>query len=251
MNPSKSVFSWSSGKDSAMALHACLENRVYDIKYLLTTVSRRYQRVSQHGISIDLLEKQAQSIGIPLKKVWLPEQLDMKTYSKVMLNTWKELKEEDISKALFGDIYLENIREYRQKQLRKEGITAEFPLWQHNTKALSNRFIELGFKAIVVSVSNRWLDESFAGRLYDSEFLSDLPSHTDPCGENGEFHTFVYEGPIFNKSISWEKGEVVFKNTPKEGHSGDQKSISICSNSYDNQKDEGIWFCELKAVEKE
>lgn len=163
-----------------------------------------------------------------------------------MIEIWKELKEDGISKVLFGDIHLEHLIKYRLKNLKEVGIAAGFPLWQKNTTDLAHQFIEKGFKAVVVSVSSSCLDKSYVGRHYDRAFINDLPSHVDPCGEQGEFHTLVYEGPIFKKPIPWKMEDIIFKDIPKNDHQSNHHSNIIRSNRSDNDRKHGSWFCELK-----
>lgn len=244
MNKKTAIFNWSTGKDSAMALHLCLSEGIFDIRYLLTTLNRKYGRVSQHGVRESLLDKQAELIGIPLRKIWLPEQLDMDIYSEVMNKNWRRLKQESINVAIFGDIHLEHLRNYREKQLDTLSIAGEFPLWKKDTSKLAEDFIDCGFKAVVVSASEAWLDKSFVGRIYDRSFLKDLPADVDPCGEQGEFHTFVYDGPIFKEPVSWERGEIVCKKTSESTGKKNDSDKNICSSPQVNNKI-GIWFCDI------
>lgn len=238
------VFNWSTGKDSALALHLSLSERRYEIRYLLTTLSAKYKRVSQHGVREKLLDRQAEEIGIPLKKIWLPEQLDMATYAEMMKENWQKFKRESVEVSIFGDIHLEQLRKYRESQLDTFSITGEFPLWNKDTIALAEDFIDRGFKAVVVNVSDNWLDKSFVGRLFDRSFLEDLPAVVDPCGEQGEFHTFVYDGPIFKNPVSWRSGEKVYRKTSETTDKNKNKDGNICSSS-NIKKDTGIWYCDI------
>lgn len=223
-------FNWSGGKDSALALFYVLKLKKYDIRYLLTTDNREYKRISMHGVREELLEQQADSIGMELKKVYLPEFSPMEIYDEILSNTLPELKREGIKTSIFGDIFLEDLREYREKKLEGIGMNAEFPLWKRNTSDLIHEFIDLGFRTIVTCVSEKYLDKSFVGRVIDESFINDLPENVDPCGENGEFHTFVFDGPIFNNSIPFRVGEKTF-------------------HKYENEKDPhleyGFWYCDL------
>lgn len=230
MSTSKAIFNWSGGKDSSLCLHQVLTSKSFDIQYLLTTLNGKYKRVSMHGVSEKLLDKQAESIGLPLKKIFLPEFPDMKEYENIISDFLTQAKSEGINTSVFGDIFLEDLRAYREKQLAKKGFKAEFPLWKRNTNEVAVDFIEKGFKAIVVSVDGRFLDKSFAGRIYDETFLKDLPKNVDPCGENGEFHSFVFDGPIFKFPIDVKKGEIVYKEYKSDN--SDQKNI-------------GFWYCDL------
>lgn len=228
----KSLFNWSGGKDSSLCLYHALRDDRFDIQYLLTTVNGKNKRVSMHGVSEDLLDDQAESIGLPLKKIHLPEFPTMSEYETIISKELEEAKEKNINISIFGDIFLEDLREYREKQLEKKGFTAMFPLWKRDTMDIAREFIELGFKAIVVSVDGRYLDESFAGRIYDKSFIDDLPVNVDPCGENGEFHSFVFDGPIFNNPIQFEKGKTVYKEYKSHGKDGPKENI-------------GFWYCDL------
>lgn len=205
------IFNWSGGKDSTLALYQVLKNNTYKVEGLLTTLNKKFNRISMHGVRSVLLDQQAKSLGLPLQKVLLPEMADMETYSSIMSKVTTEMKEKGIKVFLFGDLFLEDIREYREKQLQDTGIKADFPIWHYPTPQAAVDFIKLGFKAVLTSVDASKLDRSFAGREFDVSLLSDLPKDVDPCGENGEFHTFVYDGPIFNFPVKFKKGETIHK----------------------------------------
>ena len=228
----KAIFNWSGGKDSSLCLHQVLAEQSFSIQYLLTTLNGQNKRVSMHGIAEYLLDMQAQSIGIPLKKIYLPETPSMGEYDKIISDFLLKAKSENINTSIFGDIFLEDLREYRENQLAKLGFKAEFPLWKRNTKEIAKDFIQKGFKTIIVSVDARFLDESFAGRIFDESFLNDLPENVDPCGENGEFHSFVFDGPIFKFPIEFTKGEVVYKEY--KSHSKENPDEKF-----------GFWYCDL------
>lgn len=232
------VFNWSGGKDSTLALHRVLAEKKYEIKYLLTTLSEQYHRISMHGVREKLLEQQAASIGIPLKKIYLPENASMKSYNEIMEAALKELADESIKDAVFGDIFLEDLKKYREEQLSKVGFSAHFPLWKEDSKDLLNEFIHLGYKTILVCVNEKQLSKSFAGRIIDESFIADLPATIDPCGENGEFHSFVFEGPLFQQSIQFTKGKVVRRNyIPAD----DDDCFSNNPLPYDT----GFYYCDL------
>ena len=230
----KAIFNWSGGKDSSLCLHKVLSENSFDIQFLLTTLNGANKRVSMHGVSEDLLDQQANSIDIPLKKIHLPEYHSMGEYDKIISDFLTEAKSEDIHISIFGDIFLEDLREYREKQLEKLDFNAEFPLWKISTKELAKEFINKGFKAIIVSVDGRYLDKSFAGRIYDESFLKNLPNNVDPCGENGEFHSFVFDGPIFRYPVEFKKGEIVYKEYKSHGKENPKESF-------------GFWYCDLIA----
>ena len=212
----KAYFNWSGGKDSTLALHQIIHEKQYDIHSLLTTVNATYQRVSMHGVRETLLDQQAKSLGIPLKKVMLPEKTPMEVYSRLLKEAAEFYANQEIRTTIFGDIFLEDLRKYREEQLATLNITPVFPLWQQNTTDLLKRFIDLGYKAVIVCTNARFLDESFIGRELDYDFLRDLPENVDPCGENGEYHTLVYDGPLFEFPVQFTKGEAVLRSYPKD-----------------------------------
>lgn len=205
------LFNWSGGKDSALALYHTLRNSRFEVKHLLTSVNSETNRISMHGVRLSLLQKQAESIGIPLSLLSLLGEISMEEYDQLMADKMQGFLDAGISTSIFGDIFLEDLKQYREQKLAQVGLKGDFPLWQRNTKELVNEFISLGFKTMVVSVDGSKLDQSFVGRIIDESFLNDLPENVDPCGENGEFHSFVFEGPIFKKPIQFERGEVVGK----------------------------------------
>lgn len=227
MCPKKVFFNWSSGKDSALALYHLQQQKEYAVNYLLTTVNAAYQRISMHGVRVSLMQEQVNSIGIPHDIVELPEISSNEEYETKMRKKIATLKAKGFEYAAFGDIFLEDLKQYREKQLLPQGITPLFPLWKRNTQQLIKEFLALGFKAIVVCVDASLLDSSWVGRTIDKSFIKELPAHIDPCGENGEFHTFCYEGPIFKKPISFRKGDTVYKEY-----------------QYGNTS-KGYWFCDL------
>lgn len=211
---SKALFNWSSGKDSAFALYKILQEEKYDISALLTSINKEFQRISMHGVHVSLLEKQAENLGIPLIKMELPKEPSMEEYRQIMTKTMTGIQAKGVTYSIFGDIFLEDLRKYREDQLNAIGMKAVFPLWKHNTSELIHEFLDLGFKTIVTCVNGSYLDKSFAGRIIDQKFIDDLPKNVDPCGENGEFHTFTFDGPIFKKPVQFEIGETVKKNLP-------------------------------------
>jgi len=207
----KVMFSWSGGKDSALALYELMKEPDYEIAALLTTINRKYDRTSMHGVRRILLEQQAQSLGIALEKVFVPEDCSNEEYERKMKEVLKRYQAAGVRSVVFGDIFLEDLRKYRQENLLKIGMKAIFPIWKFNTLDLANKFIDLGFKAVITCIDSNVLDKRFTGRIFDEEFLSELPSRIDPCGENGEFHTFVYDGPVFRSGILYQAGETVLR----------------------------------------
>ena len=238
----KALFNWSSGKDSALALYKILQNPEFEINYLLTSVNQQFQRISMHGVRVELLEQQAQSIGIPLEVMQIPEMPTMEVYEDVMQKTLEKLKNKGITHSVFGDIFLEDLRQYREDKLAKMGFEGVFPIWKIPTKELIQEFIALGFKTIVVCVNERYLDKSFAGRIIDQQFIDDLPENVDLCGENGEFHTFTFDGPIFNKPIDFETGEIVYRKYEKQKQ---ESSNTACDTNDTSAYDYGFWYCDL------
>lgn len=213
MKPNNVLLSWSGGKDSSLALYELRENEKYrdfQVKALLTTFTRDYNRISMHGVRRELVLAQTASIGLPVEEVWIPSKATNEIYQSETIKSimkWKE--KEDTSSIVFGDLFLEDIRAYREKFLREIGIECVFPLWKRDTSELAKFFVNSGFKAIICTVDPKKLDPKFCGREYDHEFLSDIPESVDPCGENGEFHTFVYNGPIFKEKVQVRVGDIV------------------------------------------
>lgn len=215
----KAYFNWSSGKDSALALYHLLKQNAYEVDRLLTTVNAHHNRVSMHGLRRDVLIAQAQSIGIPLDILEVPEKPSMETYNALMESKVKALVSDGYGHAAFGDIFLEDLKEYREKMLGAYNISCIFPIWKRDTKDLIKEFLELGFRTIIICINNSLLDESFLGAEITPELLARLPDHVDPCGENGEFHTFCFDGPLFQYPIAFELGEKVFRtyDNPSDG----------------------------------
>ena len=241
----KAIFNWSSGKDSALALYKVLRNSEFEIACLLTSVNQQLQRISMHGVRVELLEQQAKSLGLPLEIMQIPEIPTMEAYENVMNETLTKLKNQGVTHSIFGDILLEDLRKYREDQLAKIGFEAIFPLWQIPTTDLIQEFIALGFKTIVVCVNERFLDKSFVGRIIDQDFINDLPENVDLCGENGEFHTFTFDGPIFSKPIDFEIGEIVYRKYEKPKK--EESTETACDTSSSDVFDFGFWYCDLIA----
>lgn len=252
MNKEKILFNWSTGKDSAMSLFELFRDERYKVSLLLTTVSKAHERVSQHGVRAELLDRQAKSLDIPLRKVWLPEDLSMEKYSLILKKELSKIGREGIHKAAFGDIFLEDLRSYREARLSEAGFEGVFPLWKLDTSRLAHRFVDEGFRAIVVCVNEGYLDRTYVGREYNLDFINDLPAAVDPCGENGEFHTFVYDGPIFKEKISVKIGERVYRRiTSRHDHAatGNRTEAYNCTSTGAPVKNAGLWFCDLMYVE--
>lgn len=203
---------WSGGKDSMLALYRIVESAEYDLAALVTTVTPDYDRISIHGVRRSLLRLQAAALGYPLIEVPIPRDCTHDEYKARTHDNLLQLKEQGISAMAYGDIFLEDIRAYREEILTRANLTGIFPLWGECTADLARTFIELGFQAILACVSASALDESFAGRTYSTALLDALPAVVDPCGENGEFHTFVYHGPLFSHPVVIRRGEIVMRD---------------------------------------
>jgi uncharacterized protein (TIGR00290 family) len=208
----KVLFCWSGGKDSALALHEIMQSQTYEVVSLLTTITEDYGRVSMHGVPRVLLEEQAGCLGLPLETVYIPKECSVEEYGTRMEETLTRFRQDGVSSVVFGDIFLEDVRKYREDNLAQAEMRAVFPLWGRDTATLARSFVALGFKAIVTCLDSRVLDKRFIGRTIDESFLSELPPGVDPCGENGEFHSFVLDGPIFRERVVCVPGEVVLRD---------------------------------------
>ena len=202
------VLSWSGGKDASYALSE-LRTEGIEVVELLTTVSEEYDRSSMHGVRRSLHDRQAEAVGLPINYVSLPTDPSNEAYEEIMAREMARYHERGIERVAFADLFLEDVRAYREDRLDDAAIDGYWPLWGRDTDDLIWEFLDAGFRATVVAVSGESLDESFAGRELDERFLDDLPEGVDPCGENGEFHTFVWDGPIFDHPVPVEPAEVV------------------------------------------
>lgn len=229
----KAIFNWSGGKDSAFALGEILKDPSFDIKYLLTTIGSKNRRISMHGVREELLFQQVQSIGIPIQLLELSESQDIQEYETTLSSWMEKAKSQGIEYSIFGDIFLEDLRKYREAQLEKVGFKAVFPLWKRDTLRLIQDFIDQGFQAVLTAVDKSKLSEDFVGQIIDHYFLKQLPGNVDPCGENGEFHSFVYNAPYFKKPVLFSRGEIVLKKY-------EIKDPNISSE---------FWFCDLLPIE--
>jgi uncharacterized protein (TIGR00290 family) len=205
--------SWSGGKDSALALdkvRGMMDG--YEVKALLTTVTTDFDRISMHGVRRTLLHAQASSLGLPLEEVRIPKDASNEVYEARMKAVLLKHRDKGVVDVVFGDLFLQDIRGYREDRLGQIGMRGFFPLWGLDTSKLSLEFIERGFRAVVCCTDSRWLGKEFCGKEFDRSFLESIPPGVDPCGENGEFHTFTYAGPIFENEVPITKGEVVFRD---------------------------------------
>tara|TARA_B110000211_G_C13876264_1_gene463079 strand:- start:11 stop:781 length:771 start_codon:yes stop_codon:yes gene_type:complete len=250
----KAYFNWSTGKDSALALYKVFQNKEYEVGTLLTNVNGEFGRVSMHGLREELLDKQAENIGLPLQKIHFPGDVTMSLYDEIMRKAMQGILEKKYKHSIFGDIFLEDLKVYRDKKLTEVGLEGVYPLWKQDTKHLLEEFLQLGFKAITVCVNAKLLDESFVGRIIDQKFIDDLPEGVDVCGENGEFHTFVFDGPIFSKPVTFEIGEKVLRtykateDTSEDncGNYSDTKNEDCYKDKKEEQSwDTGFWYCDL------
>lgn len=225
----KVIFCWSGGKDSALALYKVLKDESVEVVALLTTLNETFQRISMHGVREDLLDEQAQKIGLPLVKMYVKDGTNDE-YEKKLKDVLLGFKKDGVSHVVYGDIFLEDLRAYRENTLNEIGMKALFPLWKRDTSILVNEFLQLGFKTIVCCVNDASLNDEKVGVELNADYLNELPKELDPCGENGEFHTFCYDGPIFKEPVQFLIGEKVYKAL-------DQVSVS--------SKTKGFWYCDL------
>ncbi|MBL7473634.1 Dph6-related ATP pyrophosphatase [Robertkochia sediminum] len=240
ITPKNAYVNWSSGKDSCLALYRLLQDNRFQVGTLVTTLNDEVDRVSMHGLPKALLFEQVKQIGLPLHTINLPGVVSMEQYGKIMDRHVDQLKNSGYTFSVFGDIFLEDLKNYREEQLASRGIRAVFPLWGEDSKTLIEEFIDAGFKAITVSVSDSALGEAFLGRVIDRDFLNELPEGVDPCGENGEFHTFVFDGPIFRNPVSFRVGEKVLKT-----YKPHQDKKDNCFTDDEVTWDTSFWFCDL------
>ena len=245
MKKEKVIFAWSGGKDSALCLHKVLESGRYEVACLLTTVNGYYGRVSMHGVRENLVDRQAECLGIPLEKVTVSRQSSNAEYEKKMEAVLLKYKALGVEQAVFGDIFLEDLRAWRENNLARIGMRGVFPLWKIDTRELVEEFITLGFKSITCCVNAAFLGEEMVGRVIDRDFVRSLPSGVDPCGENGEFLSFGFEGPVFRRPIPFKTGGKIFKPIEVE-------LSRNCPLSQDPMPREapsgGFWFCDLLEV---
>lgn len=208
----KALVAWSSGKDSAWALHEVRRAGALEVVGLLTTVTSTFDRVAMHAVREDLLDRQAASLGLPCRKVRIPWPCPNEAYEAAMAIALEEARAAGVTRVVFGDLFLEDIRAYRVAKLAGTGIEPAFPIWGRDTARLAREMIEGGLRATLTCVDPRQLDASFAGRDFEAAFLADLPASVDPCGERGEFHTFAWSGPMFERPIAVRRGEVVTRD---------------------------------------
>ena len=233
------IFNWSGGKDSTLALHYALEDPTIEICYLVTTLTAEFNRISMHGVRESLLIKQAESIGIPLYQIRLGEMPTMEHYDETLGMHLSKLKAEGITHSIFGDIHLEDLRAYRETKLEEIGLKAIFPLWKMDTRLLIQEFLNLNYKTIIVCTQQNL--EMLCGKVISQDLIYNLPPEIDPCGENGEFHTFAFEGPVFKQKIDFALGEKVFRT-----YRAPANPDSAAQDGRDTSSLSGFWYIDLK-----
>jgi uncharacterized protein (TIGR00290 family) len=253
------VLSWSSGKDSAWALHLLRQQQDVQIIALITTFNAAADRVAMHGVRRTLVGEQAQRTGLPFWQIPLPWPCSNADYECLMRGVCERAVSDGATHIAFGDLFLEDVRRYREKQLQGSGLTPLFPLWGLPTRPLAEQMIACGVRAKVTCVDPKQLDQSFAGRDFDRKFLADLPADVDNCGENGEFHTFVYDAPVFTSAISIESGETLTRDgfvftdvLPREPNASLQPGLcGTCQNARIMRSDRGSVFHRCLLAEKD
>jgi uncharacterized protein (TIGR00290 family) len=225
MQKKQAVLHWSGGKDCTYALHLLQQQPEISVRRLFVTLNQE-NRISMHGVDKSLIEMQAKSIGIPVKFVRLSEHPSNKDYEAAIETAMQSCLRDGIEYSVFGDLFLEDIRKYREKLFKNLRIKTLFPLWKMNTNVLSKKILKAGFKAKIVSANSAKPEKSLAGKEYDQKFLQELPEGIDPCGENGEFHTFVYDGPIFSMPIPVTCGKIIETDFPSPGNPSEKYRIT-------------------------
>ena len=236
----KVVFCWSGGKDSALALHRLQKEGTYDVVSLLTTCNAQFERISMHGVRVELLDQQARAIGLPLDKMFV-SQGSNDEYLDKLKGHLLAFKAQGVTHFAFGDIFLEDLKRWREDNLRQLGLHGVFPIWKEDSRALLREFIDSGFGSTICCVNDAYLDETALGRNIDDDFIRSLPADVDPCGENGEFHSFAFAGPIFKERLRFDIGEKVYR--PIElTHPGSSSSVCPLPGA---RQTKGFWFCDL------
>jgi len=241
----KIVFCWSGGKDSALALNRLRNDTRYEVVSLLTTCNEHFQRVSMHGVRLELLDQQAESLGLPLEKIFVSQRSSNEEYQQKMSSCLLAHKARGVAGCAFGDIFLEDLKRWREENLARVGLRGIFPIWKVDSRELLREFISLGFGSVICCANDAYLDENALGRNIDAEFLGTLPPNVDPCGENGEFHSFAFKGPIFRAPVKFTIGEKVYRPV-EQTHPGTHPSP--ISPSPNTRPTKGFWFCDLLPV---
>jgi uncharacterized protein (TIGR00290 family) len=237
----KVIFCWSGGKDSALALNRISQDDRYEVIALLTTCNDHFQRVSMHGVRVELLEQQAAAIGLPLEKVFVSEHSSNEEYQQKMSDCLLTNKIRGVTACVFGDIFLEDLKLWREENLAKVGLRGIFPIWKIDSNTLLHEFFTLGFRSVICCVNDAYFDKTTVGRNIDPEFIKSLPEDVDPCGENGEFHSFAYDGPIFRKPVKFTISKKVYRPIENTQSTNDVSNASMPS----SRRTKGFWFCDL------
>lgn len=238
----KIIFCWSGGKDSALALNRILNDPRYEVVTLLTTCNEYFQRVSMHGVRLELLERQAAAIGLPLEKVFVSQRSSNDEYQQKMSASLLAHKARGVTGCAFGDIFLEDLKAWREANLAQVGLRGIFPIWKEDSQALIREFFALGFGTVVCCVNDAYLDKNAVGQIVDEAFVRALPPEVDPCGENGEFHSFAFAGPVFRQPVKFKIGEKVYRPVEMT-HPGNDNSSYVCQPG--SRQTKGFWFCDL------
>lgn len=238
----KIIFCWSGGKDSALALNRILRDDRYEVVSLLTTCNAHFQRVSMHGVRLELLEAQAKSIGLPLEKIFVSQRSSNEEYQQKMSACLRAHQARGVTACAFGDIFLEDLKRWRDENLAQVGMRGIYPVWKEDSRELIREFFALQFGTVICCANDAYLDEAAVGRKLDAEFIRTLPANVDPCGENGEFHSFAFAGPVFRWPIPFRVGEKIYRPV-ETTHPGAANSTYVCPAGPRQTK--GFWFCDL------
>jgi len=240
----KVIFCWSGGKDSALALNRILRDERYEVVSLLTTCNEHFQRVSMHGVRLELLEAQARAIGLPLEKIFVSQRSSNDEYQEKMADSMRAHQARGVTACVFGDIFLEDLRRWREENLAKVGLRGIFPIWKIDSRELIREFIELEFGSVICCANDAYLGENAVGRNIDADFVQSLPANVDPCGENGEFHSFAFAGPVFKQPVKFKLGEKVYRPV-EPTHPGSAPHPSPVCPLPGARRTKGFWFCDL------
>ena len=238
----KAVFCWSGGKDSALALHHVRREGRFDVVSLLTTCNEHFQRVSMHGVRLELLDRQAQALGLPIEKMFVSQRSSNGEYLEKLTAHLLAAKARGVTHFIFGDIFLEDLRQWREQNLKQLGLAAAFPIWKRDSRELIDEFIALGFGSVICCVNDAWLDATALGRNIDADFIRSLPPGVDPCGENGEFHSFAFAGQIFRQPVAFRVGEKIYRPI-EDTHPGN--APAPVGPAPEAPRTKGFWFCDL------
>jgi uncharacterized protein (TIGR00290 family) len=240
----KIVFCWSGGKDSAIALGRLQKDSRYEVVSLLTMCNEHFQRVSMHGVRLELLDRQAEAIGLPLEKIFVSQHSSNEEYQQKMSACLLAHKARGVTGCAFGDIFLEDLKRWREENLARVGLRGIFPIWKIDSREIIREFFALGFGTVICCVNDAYLDETAVGRKIDWEFIDALPANVDPCGENGEFHSFAFAGPVFREPVKFKIGEKIYRPIEATHPAQAGNSAYVCPSS-GPRATKGFWFCDL------